>query len=153
MISDELGARLATHGFAIPGMEDVARDARSAAATSTAVCGADVACIDWASIALSPLGIGLLALVFFLAGESAASDTGTDVLNERLEEQARRSRQRRNEQLKAYASRLKPLQNSLGWQLIDGEGFPTADAWLFLAIALAAQLFVGSLLYQVLPTL
>lgn len=56
-----------------------------------------------------------------------------------LEERAERSRQRRNESVRGFAARLQPLQDTFGWQLIDGEGMPTADAWVFGFVALISQ--------------
>merc|ERR1712187_490098 len=51
-----------------------------------------------------------------------------------LEEQAKRSRQRRNAQLRLFAERLRPLQDNpiLGWRVVDDDGMPTIDAYVFL---------------------
>merc|ERR1719401_436692 len=67
-----------------------------------------------------------------------------------LEEQAKRSRQRRNAQLRLFAERLRPLQDNpiLGWRVVDDDGMPTIDAYVFLVIAIAFQAWLWTqLLY------
>lgn len=164
MLAEELGQRLAAKGFAIPGMQEVAQQARVERAA--AACTYESPCdFDWAgfvgSLALSPAGIGLIVLASYLAGAAAAEEAeeatrsqGASIADDEieprseLEVQAARSRARRDVQLRAFAKRLTPLQETFGWNLVDVEGMPTADAWFFFGLAAILQ---SSLLWLAWP--
>ena len=153
MLSEDLAVRLASKGFAIPGMEDVARTAKTEAATrAAAACTYESPCdFDWigfgTSLAVSPFSVGALALVFYLAGASAADEDGSESYLAALESRAQESRARRDAQLRSFAARLSPLQELLGWDLVDSAGMPLANAWLFLAAALLVQVSLAVALW------
>ena len=65
-----------------------------------------------------------------------------------LAKQAERSKARRIERLRDLAKRIQPVQEITGWQLISTDGLPTLDAWVFLALAIIAQLVVADALFQ-----
>ena len=88
--------------------------------------------------------IGAVVFVLFLSQVA-----GSAVDEDALAEQAARSRERRNKSLRAFAKRLRPLQESpLGWNLVDGDGMPTGDAFVFLALAIGAQAWLAYILSQ-----
>ena len=64
-----------------------------------------------------------------------------------LERLAARSRERRLARLRDLASRLAPVEGWTGWKLVSEEGLPTLDAFVFLAIAVAAQIFALDALF------
>ena len=148
-ISYELGEKLARQGLAIPGFEDVALTQGGARAaerlcTIDAPCDFDVLAF-LSSLVLSPAGIALVVLLSYSAGGAAAD--GQTMAS--LEQRSQVSRQRRDDQLRAFAERLRPLQSPpFGWRVIDDDGFPTLDAWVFLAIAAMSQGFLAWWLLQ-----
>lgn len=154
-IPPDVKLKLAQGGLAIPGMEDAAREAtaeRLAASAPAAerLCTAAAPCAFDAGAFLSsaatvPLAVVALALIGGLAGATADDDE----FLEALEARAERSRRRRELQLRNFAKAVKPLQDSpLGWRLVDAQGMPTPDAYVFLAIAVAAQAWLASWLWQ-----
>ena len=145
MISDEMGRKLAQKGFAIPGMEDVGREVKGDMAarlcTAQAPCDFDA---PGAIVSLLQTVGGAVIFVLFIAQVA-----GSTIDEEALEEQAARSRARREKTLQDFAERLRPLQESpLGWTLVDDKGLPTGDAFVFLAIAIAAQLWLAWLVTE-----
>ena len=144
-IPPDVKVKLAKSGLAIPGMEDVARKAAATAPSCTpnAPCDMDASFIS--SLALASLGVVAIVL---LAGISGAAADEDDFL-EALERRAERSRSRRDAQLRGLAKAVKPLQDSpLGWELVDDEGMPTSDAFVFLTLAVASQAWLASWLWQ-----
>ena len=145
----------------VAALDQISMDVASTACTFEAPCD-----LDWlgfvSSLAL-PVGSLAVATAAYLAGSSArgsddddvaaligSSDNADEPVLTGLEAQAKRSRARRDEQLKGFAARLLPLQQLLGWEFVDSAGMPTANAWLFFVIALAVQ---ASLLLAAWPRL
>ena len=65
-----------------------------------------------------------------------------------MERRAEKSRQRRLEQQRSLANQLKPLEGWFGWTLVDDEGLPTVNAYVFLALAVVVQLWLAFLVQQ-----
>ena len=59
-----------------------------------------------------------------------------------LEGQAERSRARREDRLRDLADRLEPVTEITGWKMRGADGLPTLDAYVFLGVAIAAQLLI-----------
>ena len=59
-----------------------------------------------------------------------------------LESQAERSRARREDRLRDLADRLEPVTEITGWKMRGADGLPTLDAYVFLGVAIAAQLLI-----------
>ena len=166
MLLPTLPARLAcssskARACCVAALDQISMDSASTACTFEAPCD-----LDWlgfvSSLAL-PVGSLAVATAAYQAGSSArgsedddgaaligSSDDADEPVLTRLEAQAKRSRARRDEQLKGFAARLLPLQQLLGWEFVDSAGMPTANAWLFFVIALAVQ---ASLLWAAWPRL
>ena len=137
MLSSDLASKLVQKGFAVPGMEELGREVKAdnlARCTQAAPCDFDAASFLGSVLQTA----GGAALFVLLLSQAFAFDEGA------LQEQAARSQQRRERQLRAFAEKLRPLQDSqLGWRLVDEEGMPTADAFSFLAIAVGSQIWLA----------
>ena len=141
MISEELARGLVQKGFAIPGMEEAGRQVQDTARLCTQEAPCDFDAWQFASsLALSPGGVVLVALFFYNIGTASFDEDA-------LASQAERSQRRREAALRQFAARLRPLQDGpLGWRLVDGRGMPTGDAFVFLAVAVASQVWLADLL-------
>lgn len=158
--------KLVQAGLAIPGMEAEGREASESissnlkaagvveigeerrapvpTAGSEKVCTKEAPCELDGDLArrllLTPGPVVLLAAFAFSIG-TAAFETEDEDWYEKLEERAERSRQRRRERQLDLARRLEPLQQTFGWSLVrEDDGMPTLDAYVFLAVAVSAQL-------------
>ena len=159
-MSDEAKTRLLQAGFAVPGMAEMAPKMSSSAMASARECTRDNPCdIDSAtaldflgSLALTPGPVLLLCILAYSVGVQAFADEepGTERLDspaenaspEWLVRQAASSRARRLERLRDLGRRLRPVQDWTGWQLVAKDDLPRLDAWAFLGVAIAAQLWV-----------
>ena len=94
------------------------------------------------SFILTPGPVILLAAFAYTVGVQAfeMEDATEDERLEQLAKRAEKSRQRRIERQKDLAARLEPLEAAFGWRLVSPEGLPTTDAYVFLAVAILAQL-------------
>ena len=137
------------------------RDALSAVAPPSAPPSAEPKCtradpcpVDGdllGSLVQTSAPIVLLVAFAYAAGTQAA--TSDEEWLDRLEERAERSRKRRLAALRDLGGRLEPVQAAFGWSLVDERGLPTALAYGFLALALAAQLALAAALSRPLQEL
>ena len=97
------------------------------------------------NLALTP-GPVLLFVAFAVAvGNQAGQEVASDEeWVKRLERQAERSRARRIARQRNLAEQLEPVQSILGLNLVDDDGLPTTDAYVFLAVAVLVQLAIAS---------
>ena len=158
--------KLVQAGLAIPGMEAEGREASESIssrlkaagvveigeersrtpvrADAERVCTQEAPCEldgDLAKRLLLTPGPVVLLLAFAYSVGVAAFETEDEDWYEKLEKRAERSRQRRREQQLDLARRLEPLQQTFGWSLVrEEDGMPTLDAYVFLTVAVSAQL-------------
>jgi hypothetical protein len=132
--SREIDAKLREAGVVEIGRarESAAREKSARECTRESPCDIDASLVT--NLLLVPLPL-LLASFAFVVGQQAfaSEDEGW------LEAQAERSRKRRLARQRDLASRLVPVQNSLGWRLVSEDGLPTQDAYAFVAIAVVVQ--------------
>ena len=162
MLDDDQKLALIRMGLAVPGMEKEGRAAsqriskrmdeagvieigKAQQSVEKRSCTRDEPCeVDaqfLRSLALTP-GPVLLLVAFAYSVGVAAYSAETD--DDWLERQAERSRARRLKRQREFGAALQPLQQWTGWTLVTGDGTPTSDAYVFLAVAVAAQLTLAA---------
>lgn len=163
MLTYEEKLRLVNAGLAVPGFEaegrQVSRDIssrlgrdREASAGDSARharrCTRDAPCdIDGdlvKRLALTPGPVLLLAAFAYSVGVRAFADEDSErnidgEWTARLERRAERSRSRRVAALRELARQLEPVQDAFGWRLVAADGQPTANAFVFVAVAAVVQ--------------
>ena len=139
--SESISSRLKAAGVVEIGEE---RSRTPVRADAERVCTQEAPCEldgDLAKRLLLTPGPVVLLLAFAYSVGVAAFETEDEDWYEKLEKRAERSRQRRREQQLDLARRLEPLQQTFGWSLVrEEDGMPTLDAYVFLTVAVSAQL-------------
>lgn len=137
-VSRDLSSRLEASGvFELGAQRPVPAADAPRRCTREEPCDLDAADV-LRSLLLVPLPL-LLAGFAVAAGRSAYVSEDDDAFLARLEKQAERSRERRLARQRDLASRIAPLQEWFGWSLVTGDGLPTGDAYVALAVAVLAQ--------------
>ena len=100
------------------------------------------------SLIFTPGPVILLVAFAYSVGSQAFADEDDEEWIAKLERRAEKSRERRLERQRNLASQLKPVEQWFGWTLVDDEGLPTTDAYVFLAAAVGAQLSLAFAVQQ-----
>ena len=117
-------------------------------------CTKDAPCDFDFGAGLELFGLAAFTAFLVVVAASAGSATYTEAEAQQEEaetaaedgflvEQAARSRQRKDDRLRDLAARLQPLVETTGLPLVDGDGMPTSDAYVFVVVVVAAQFLLA----------